>query len=172
MSGATLDVRRIERPPFSLLMELARDDALVFGRTGLRDIDLGVVSWAGAVYEALSDGVRVGSCQLLRMWDDQAAAWVVGFYVLPEHRGRGLGRAFLEAIAAEAGRAGLRRLLLTVGADNLPAVDLYLSFGFTRLDTALDFYGPAEDRDVLQYKIPELQYEIAEPPHGIPKGNR
>ena len=119
------EVRRIVRPPFALLMELARDEFLVFGRTGLRDVDLSVVSWAGAVYEALSDGARIGSCQLLRMWDDQAAAWVVGFYVLPEQRRRGFGRAFLEAIAAEAGRAGLRRLLLTVEAGNVPAVNLY-----------------------------------------------
>ena len=152
---ATLEVRRIVRPPFALLMELARDDALVFGGTGLRYVDLSVVSWAGAVYEARSEGVRVGSCQLVRMWDDQAAAWVVGFYVLPEHRGRGFGRVFLEAIAAEAGRAGLRRLLLTVEAGNVAAVDLYRSFGFTQVDTALDFYGVAEDRDVLRYEIPE-----------------
>jgi len=163
--SATLEVRRMVRPPFARLMELARDDALVFGGTGLRDIDLRVVSWAGAVYDALVDGVRIGSCQLLRTWDDQTAAWVVGFYVLPEHRGRGFGRAFLEAIAAEAGRAGLRRLLLTVAADNVRAVDLYRSFGFTQVDTALDFYGPAEDRDVLRYEIPELLYEI-------PKGSR
>lgn len=163
--SATLEVRRIVRPPFALLVELARDDALVFGGTGLRDIDLSVVSRAGAVYEALVDGARVGSCQLLRTWDDQVAAWVVGFYVLPEYRGRGFGRVFLEAIAAEAGRAGFRRLLLTVEAGNVRAVDLYLSFGFAKVDTALDFYGPAEDRDVFRYEIPELRYEIL-------KGNR
>lgn len=153
--SASLEVRRLVRPPFGRLMDLARDDAMVFGGTGLRDIDLSVVSWAGAVYEALVDGARVGSCQLLRMWDDQDAAWVVGFYVLPAFRGRGFGRAFLEAIAAEAGRAGLRRLLLTVEADNVPAVDLYLGFGFAKVDTAHDFYGPAENRDVLRYEIPE-----------------
>lgn len=154
-------MRRVVRPAFALLVELARDDALVFGSTGLRDIDLGVVSWAGAVYEALSEGARIGSCQLLRMWDDDAAAWVVGFYVLPEHQGRGLGRAFLREIAAEAGRAGLRRLQLTVDVGNTRAVDLYLSFGFVRVDTAPGFYGPLEDRDVLRYEIPKLHSEIA-----------
>lgn len=152
---AMLEVRRIVRPPFALLTDLARDDTLVFGDTGLRDIDLRVVSWTGAVYEALVAGVRVGSSQLLRMWDDPEAAWVIGFYVLPEHRGRGFGRALMAAIAAEAARAGLRRLLLTVDADNFPAVELYRSFGFTQVDTVLDFYGPTEDRDVLRYEIPE-----------------
>jgi ribosomal protein S18 acetylase RimI-like enzyme len=59
------------------------------------------------------------------------------------------------AIAVEAARAGLRRLLLTVEADNVPAVELYRSFGFTQVDTVLDFYGLTEDRDVLRYEIPE-----------------
>jgi len=153
--SAMLEVRRIVRPAFALLVELARDDTLVFGATGLRDVDLSVASRAGAVYVALVDGARVGSCQLLRMWDDQDAAWVVGFYVLPESRGRGLGRAFLEAIAVEAGRAGLHRLLLTVEAGNTRAVDLYRGFGFVEVDVAVEFYGPAENRDVLEYEIPE-----------------
>lgn len=67
MTDAMLEVRRVVRPPFPLLVELAGDDAAMFGHAGLRNIDIGVVSWAGAVYEALLDGVRIGSCQMLRM---------------------------------------------------------------------------------------------------------
>lgn len=155
MTTTRLEVRRPARPPFPLLVELAHDDAAMFGHTGLRDIDIGLVSRTGAVYEALLDGVRIGSCQILRMWDDPAAAWVVGFYILPEHQGYGWGRAFLEAIATEAGAAGLRRLLLTVDPRNTRAVRLYQGFGFVRVDVALDFYGPGEDRDVFQYEIAE-----------------
>jgi len=170
--NATLELRRIVHPPFALLTELARDDARMFSGKGLRDIDFSVVVRAGAVFDALSDGVRAGSCQLLRMWDDPAAAWVIGFYVLPEHQGRGFGRAFLEALAAEAGRAGLRRLLLSVDAGNIRAIDLYRSFGFTRVDTVLDFYGPSEDREVLLYEIPEARREILGPRHEIPRSSR
>lgn len=153
MTDAMLEVRRVVRPPFPLLVELAGDDAAMFGHAGLRNIDIGVVSWAGAVYEALLDGVRIGSCQMLRMWDDPAAAWVVGFYILPAHQGQGRGRAFLQAIATEAGCAGLRRVLLTVDPRNTRAVRLYQGFGFVRVDVAPDFYGPGEDREVFQYEF-------------------
>lgn len=151
--ASRVELRRVVHPLVGQLDNLARLDLEVFGHTGLRAEDLSVVSRAGAVYEGVVGGRLVGSCQLLRVFDDPAAAWVVGFYVLPEFRGKGLGRELLTEVAAEAGRAGLRRLLLTVGADNLPALELYLSFGFLRVETIPDFYGPGEDRLLLRCEL-------------------
>jgi ribosomal protein S18 acetylase RimI-like enzyme len=51
--------------------------------------------------------------------------------VVPAWRGRGVGRALLEAVEAEAVRRGCCRLTLEVQDDNEPARRLYERFGFT-----------------------------------------
>lgn len=53
--------------------------------------------------------------------------YLVNMYVEPEHRGRGLGRALLDAALAEARTLGLRRLLLYATDDGRP---LYERAGF------------------------------------------
>ena len=59
------------------------------------------------------------------------AALVLGMYVRPPHRGRGVGRQLLQvAIAAAAARPELRVLTLTLTEGNLPAQRLYESLGF------------------------------------------
>jgi ribosomal protein S18 acetylase RimI-like enzyme len=50
--------------------------------------------------------------------------------VLPQHRGRGVGRALLDAVEQTANATGCCRLTLEVLEDNLPARQLYERFGF------------------------------------------
>lgn len=50
--------------------------------------------------------------------------------VLPEYRGRGIGRALLRGIIEIAGERGCSRITLEVRKDNLPARQLYKSVGF------------------------------------------
>jgi GNAT superfamily N-acetyltransferase len=57
-------------------------------------------------------------------------AWLCDVYVLPEHRGGGLGTAMVRAIVEHPDVAGVRFQFLAT-AD---AHDLYAKFGFTSLD--------------------------------------
>jgi GNAT superfamily N-acetyltransferase len=58
-------------------------------------------------------------------------ALVIGMYVAPQARARGVGRALLEASIAHAlGRNDLLALTLTVTEGNGPAIHLYESAGF------------------------------------------
>jgi ribosomal protein S18 acetylase RimI-like enzyme len=57
-------------------------------------------------------------------------ATVVGMYVAREHSGRGLGRALLTTLLAEARHRGLDLLVLTVTEGNQSAIHLYESLGF------------------------------------------
>ena len=58
-------------------------------------------------------------------------ALVIGMYTAPAARGKGVGRALLEAIVAHArAKNGLLLLTLTVTEGNGPAVNLYRSVGF------------------------------------------
>jgi len=50
--------------------------------------------------------------------------------VVPEHRGKGIGRALLAAIEQEARRRGCAKITLEVRSDNSLAMDLYRRCGF------------------------------------------
>lgn len=54
----------------------------------------------------------------------------LGMGLLPEQRGRGLGRALLEGTLARARRAGVLRVELEVYASNAAAIALYEGCGF------------------------------------------
>ena len=78
---------------------------------------------------------------------------VTGMMVRAEVRGRGVGRALLDACIARALHArGLELLTLTVTSTNAPAVRLYDAAGFRRygrLPHALKVDGSYHDKDLM-----------------------
>ncbi len=67
-------------------------------------------------------------------------AYLEEFYVAPDRRGRGLGRALLEAAMELARDEGARRIELGTNEDDTAARALYESAGFTNRDGGPD--GP------------------------------
>ncbi|WP_106245511.1 ribosomal protein S18-alanine N-acetyltransferase [Allonocardiopsis opalescens] len=59
--------------------------------------------------------------------------------------GRGIGRALLDALFAEAGRRGVRDLFLEVRADNDRARALYTRLGFTQVGLRRRYYRDRAD---------------------------
>ncbi|MCI2425795.1 GNAT family N-acetyltransferase [Candidatus Acetothermia bacterium] len=80
----------------------------------------------GRFLVAVSGGEVVGLVGLT----GQKVLEVVGTAVHPDYRGRGIGKALMEAILAEARRLGRDRVTVGVREDNLPAVRLYEQSGF------------------------------------------
>jgi ribosomal protein S18 acetylase RimI-like enzyme len=79
------------------------------------------------------DGRVAGYVQLARPTPVPAGDHVLqiaGLAVDPGAQGRGVGRALVEAAAAEATRRGARRLTLRVLGENEPARRLYAACGF------------------------------------------
>lgn len=66
-------------------------------------------------------------------------------------RGRGIGRALLAELLAEAERRGVRELFLEVRADNAAARGLYESVGFREIGVRPRYYQP-EDVDAVVMK--------------------
>lgn len=88
---------------------------------------------AGGVphFVAVADGKVVGWCDVaVRPRSTQRHSGVLGMGVTRDHRGKGIGRALMQATLSAAKASGMRRIELTVRVDNQPAKRLYESFGF------------------------------------------
>lgn len=68
-------------------------------------------------------------------------AEVQNIAVDPAAQGRGIGRALLNDLIASAATA--HRILLEVRTDNVPAISLYESVGFTRMGIRRRYYQPS-----------------------------
>lgn len=90
-------------------------------------------SWTddGAELVAVIDDRVVGGVRIVRE-QHPAIRHVASFglLVLPDHRGRGIGRALLSEAIRWAERVGVRKLELAVYPDNEAAIALYRTFGF------------------------------------------
>jgi [ribosomal protein S18]-alanine N-acetyltransferase len=70
-------------------------------------------------------------------------AWVNNIAVRRDRQRRGIGRALLEALLAEAVRRGAHRVLLEVAADNEAAQKLYAGYGFEPMGVRRGYYQPS-----------------------------
>lgn len=96
-----------------------------------------------AIFLALDDDVPVGFTQLYPGFSSVRARpiwWLNDLFVLPQVRGRGAGRALLDAASGHARATGAAWLMLETGADNAYAQGLYERYGYARLDPGSRFY--------------------------------
>ncbi|GLY78649.1 GNAT family N-acetyltransferase [Actinoallomurus iriomotensis] len=77
---------------------------------------------------AVEDGATLGMTSALI--EDGGVAHIVGMWVAPEARGRGVARHLIDTVAGWAVDQGLRELTLWVAEPNAPARALYESCGF------------------------------------------
>ncbi|WP_410811948.1 ribosomal protein S18-alanine N-acetyltransferase [Micromonospora sp. 067-2] len=77
--------------------------------------------------------------------------WVQNIAVRRDAQRRGVGRALLEELLAEAARRGARSTLLEVAVDNAPAQRLYATYGFEPIAVRRGYYQPSNtDALVMQ----------------------
>ena len=83
------------------------------------------------------DGAAVGFALFFHnysTWRGRRGIWLEDLFVLPEHRGRGAGKALLRRVAALATERGCARVEWTVLDWNQPAIDFYRSLGAQAMD--------------------------------------
>jgi GNAT superfamily N-acetyltransferase len=80
----------------------------------------------------------------LSVWADAPVAFLDELYVVPAHRGRGLGRALMEAVLALARERSAAGVEVVTGEEDAAARALYESFGF-----ANEIEGPERARSLF-----------------------
>lgn len=77
----------------------------------------------------------------------EQTAWIATIGVLPEYRGRGIGRQLLQA-SEEA--VTLRSIRLNVRPTNYVALQLYQDFGYQKIGLWTAYYSDGEDALVME----------------------
>jgi putative acetyltransferase len=95
------------------------------------------------VFLVVRDGERAVACGGIARFDETRGE-LKRMYVLPEARGRGLGRRVLVELEAEARRLGYRALVLETGDLQREALGLYESSGYERIPC----YPPYDSREL------------------------
>ena len=72
--------------------------------------------------------------------------------VAPSAQGSGLGSRLLERLIEIAADAGCHQLMLEVRSDNDSAIALYDRFGFERISSRTDYYGPSIDALIMRLR--------------------
>ncbi len=88
----------------------------------------------------LIDGEPAGAALMARRGP---VSRVAGMALVPAVRRRGAGRALMEQLLAEARARGDRRMVLEVIEQNIAALRLYETVGFTKMRRLVGFAGPA-----------------------------
>ena len=100
------------------------------------------------------DGAAIACGGVARF--DESRGELKRMYVVPEHRGRGLGRRLLAELEAEARRLGYGSLVLETGDRQPEALGLYASAGYERIPC----YPPYDSRALslcFEKRLPPLE---------------
>jgi ribosomal protein S18 acetylase RimI-like enzyme len=148
MSDAPIQIRRAGPDDAAAIARLLHDFNAEFGEP-----TPGVEALTGYARQLLAAGEMTvllagegpDGISLIRfrnsVWTGGPEAHLQELYVVPALRGRGIGRALLEATMAAAREAGASGIDLNTGATDTAARALYESCGFTNREGAPD--GPS-----------------------------
>jgi putative acetyltransferase len=104
----------------------------------------------GRLLLGLCEGDAAGCVALCRL--DESTCEMKRLYVRPEFRRRGIGRALAEGVIAAANEIGYRRMVLDTLARLQPAMALYESLGFRRIEPY--YHNPIDDAVFLGRALP------------------
>ncbi len=151
-----MQVEEIERVDPELISRLAELEAKAFGDGGLNEWTLPVFIRYGRVFILKDKDEILGIAQLIRDWNDQKTAFLVGISLKSSKRGRGLGNFFFRTILARLLADGIERVKLTVSPENHAARRLYEGLGFKDSAWLKDEYGVGVDRALMSLDLTEL----------------
>lgn len=94
----------------------------------------------------------VGYAGVFAPGETEADILTVG--VIPEHRGRGIAKALMALITDWAIAQGSIAMMLEVKTDNIEAIALYETLGYSKLNTRKDYFGAGLDALVMRRDLP------------------
>lgn len=116
----------------ALMRELDKEIAALYPESVISGIDETEFERAGGYFVLANDGAQIVGCGGFRPIDPGCVE-VKRMFVRPHARRRGIARQILRHLEEEARRRGFRSTVLETGHDNLGAIALYESEGYSRI---------------------------------------
>ena len=83
----------------------------------------------------------------------EAEADILTVGVVPEQRGKGIAKALMAQITDWAKSQGTTAMMLEVKVDNVEAIGLYESLGYSKLNIRKDYFGTSLDAQVMRLEL-------------------
>jgi ribosomal protein S18 acetylase RimI-like enzyme len=99
---------------------------------------------------------NVGEIVAYSMLFEEEKSWstrIISIAVMPEHRGEGIAKALLQRMELLSRNKQAKKMTLEVGVVNVPAINLYLNFGFKIEGNVPDYYGRGKDAFYLEKRL-------------------
>jgi ribosomal-protein-alanine N-acetyltransferase len=97
---------------------------------------------ATPVYVACDARRRIAGFAIIRLVADESELLTIA--VDPKWRGKGVGRALLDAVFADLMLSPARKMFLEVDEQNTPAIRLYKGLGFSTISSRKGYYARAD----------------------------
>ncbi|WP_374722226.1 GNAT family N-acetyltransferase [Peribacillus tepidiphilus] len=105
------------------------------------------------LYKKQDDDRPVAVCECMRDYNNPDKAYIFGYYVRSDYKGKGIGKKFLREVYSILKNDGFSYICLTVNVKNIPAVKLYEKEGFEIKETRYSEFGVGEDRYYMERKL-------------------
>jgi ribosomal protein S18 acetylase RimI-like enzyme len=119
----------------------------------------------GELYRIVSGGQVVGAVLLIPEGPD--AVEIKNIALAEEHRGHGLGRAAIEAVAELARRAGAARLLVGTADTSLGTIAFYRRVGFDDAGRLVGFFDaypePVVEEGIVAHDMVRFEMRLQQP---------
>lgn len=84
----------------------------------------------------------------------QVEADILTVGVIPEHRGKGIARQLMAFITDFAVDRQAKAMMLEVKSDNVEAIGLYESLGYSKISIRKDYFGTGLDALIMRKELP------------------
>ncbi len=152
MSAAAVSIDRLLEPTTPVMEAVAELEDEVFGRGGLNEWHLPVITRHGHLYLARQGENLLGAASFICSLEPGRVV-LVDMAVSEAYRRTGVGRRLLTMSMDGLRQDGMKVLELTVSPDNVPARALYKALGLSEAGFFSNEYGPGEDRIVMRVDL-------------------
>jgi len=141
-------IRKLEHDDFQSLLIIETES--FFGGYSPYFIKMIPILFGNTSYISIEGHIPQGYVTTAIEQGNPRRAWILSLAVRPQYRQQGIAKALLETTLNRLIDLGAKEVLLSVAPDNTPALALYLQFGFNANEKVSNYYGPAEDRIIMQ----------------------
>lgn len=156
LNHVVLKVTPLNEPSPTLLKKIIDLETEAFGVGALNEWFLPVLIRYGRLFLLEHDVEIVGVAHFVRDWRESKSAFMSGFCVKEEFRGRGYGARFLSQVLEQLSADGVASVKLTVFPENQRARRFYERFGFKAEGWQPDEYGPGQERLLMKVELGPL----------------